>query len=82
MNEDAYNKRMNAMAKASKLAHQMAFNLVYGNNKIDHQLVTIEDTDSTDEEIEFEINNEFVEFYKESLKYKLEKSWLELFFIY
>ena len=66
---------MNAMIKGSKLAHEMAFNLVYNNNNNE----TVES--SSEDEVEFEINQDFVEFYKESLKYKLEKS-IKLYFCF
>jgi hypothetical protein len=64
------------MIKASELAHKMAYNLVYCN-----QLASNNDEEEEEAEIEFEINKDFVEFYKESLKYKLEKSLCFLFFI-
>ena len=67
-------KIMKSMIKASELAHKMAFNLVYCN-----QCESLNDEEGDEEEIEFEINKDFVEFYKESLKYKLEKS---LFFTF
>jgi hypothetical protein len=68
-------KILKSMIKASELAHKMAFNLVYCN-----QLESNNDVEEEEEEIEFEINKDFVEFYKESLKYKLEKSLCFLFF--
>jgi hypothetical protein len=63
------------MVKASQAAHKMAINMVYRDGKKQEEYDSeTSSEEEEEEEVEFEINDDFVEFYKESLKYKLEKS--------
>lgn len=81
-----YYRQFNAMKNASLMAHLMAWNIVYNNqsSKINNNDSPIQELSESEiayveakndeNSIQFEINDDFKEFYKESLKYKLEKS--------